>query len=145
MSNNVIQDGYTRDGYLDLSDLGYDPLSFEYRPALPEDTQALDVQLERLDNSKGKGALLTARFCQERLTSWSETNGSEDAALPHDLDNVRRLPDPMLRGLHGIISGWRASDPKPAADKTADDIESELAAIDRELSGATEVAEDQGN
>lgn len=134
MSKNLINDGYSRPGYIAAVDRDHSgrqteflhgELAFEYRPMLPEEVEELTAAV---DAAKPKESIrLIAAEIARRLTSWSETetvkeDGKEsgkDVEKPVQItfEAVRHLPYPLIYRLRNIITGTSASDLRPKATK----------------------------
>ncbi len=116
MSRNVIQDGYTREGYIEASDRLNDELSFSYRPMFGGEPGYFTSQAFRLLDSAHQAAE-EAKSITKHLVSWSECD-AKGAPLPITTDNVFRLPVLVRQNLLNIIAGFVASDLRPNAKIT---------------------------
>lgn len=112
MSKNVIDDKYTRDGYIAPVERLHDELVFRYRPMLPEFVEDLEQSIEK--KSPKDATLLVAKAVARQLIEWSELDAS-GKPLPFEFENVRRLPYLMLVRLRRIVTGQIASDLRPDA------------------------------
>lgn len=148
---SVIDDGYTREGYLEGRDRLHDPLSFAYRPMLPADLEEADDEMKKLP-SRQRMSYMCNRIA-ERLVRWSECErdaaGKPDQSKPRPITpgNVGRLNYSQLSDLRWVIWGISAGDPIPNATP---EQESELMrAMRAELAGKPpgleQVALDQKN
>jgi len=133
MSKNLINEGYTRPGYIAAVDHDHagrqtEPLhgelDFKYRPMLPEEVEELTAAV---DAAKPKDQIhLIAAEIARRLVWWSETvtvKGAKEAdpdiekAAEITFETVRRLPYPLIYRLRNIVTGTSASDLRPKATK----------------------------
>jgi len=113
MSRNIINDGYTTEGYIEAAEGLHDELSFRYRPMLPEDVEATDAEVNRRTDSKKTVHLFVAQV-QRHLVDWSEVD-DKGTAVPITFENVRRLGYVPFNRLYMIISGQQATDLRPGA------------------------------
>lgn len=127
MTSNVINDGYTRDGYIAPIEGIHEGLEFTYRPMLPGQVEDLDVAIGRKNGDAG--VTVMAAGIARQLVSWSEVSRDKKEPVVISHESVRRLPHPLLTSLHRIVTGIRASDPRPQAiqtDQSTSDYAKEL-------------------
>lgn len=122
----LINDGHTRKGRINAVAGLHEQLDFEFRPMLAADVEAFEGLLE---NKKPRQVVeLIAGMVARQLVSWSED------VDPRKVENVLRLPHPVLLRLRRIVQGTHASDPVDTltSDEKAeslDEMESSLLAI----------------
>lgn len=112
MVRNVIDDGYTKPGFIAPEDRLHQGLSFEYRPMLPEEADAVDEVIVKQPAQESHKVIRAA--LRNHLVSWDEKDKS-GKALSIELDHVRRLPPRLFNKLYRIVSGQIASDDLPDA------------------------------
>lgn len=163
MSQNIINEGYTRKGYIaqvDRDQRGiqtevlHGELEFEYRPMLPEEVEELTAAVDAA--SPTKSIHLVAAAIVGKLVSWGEVTAVKQdgkvifdkfVPVPINFEAVRRLPYPMIYRLRNIITGTSASDLRPQASKEEQsDYEKGLKAImDGKAPGQALLEADQKN
>lgn len=118
MSRNIINDGYTRHGYLAAVERMHGDLRFTYRPMLPEETASLvgDSFIQRNPVPQKRFAIMAAAI-QGKLVEWSETD-EKGEAIKITIDAVRRMPWNLFHGLFNVISGVGSSDADPLESPT---------------------------
>ncbi len=132
-TQNVMDDGYTKSGYIARPD-GFDAdlhegLDFQFRPMLVQETEELVHAMNRLvvSGEPVKATLLEALNLSKRIVSWSEVDKN---GKPREitLDSVRSLPPTLYRRVRNIIAGVAGSDPRPnqATNAPQTDLEKEL-------------------
>ena len=121
-TRNIIRDGYTRRGRIDAIERLHDSLDFEFRPMLPEQVEDLDAAVDKCKPKEA--APLVAAAMAEQLTSWSEVEGEGDneKMAPITVDNLRRLPYPLLSRLRKVVAGLAPTD---ALSDASDDEQSD--------------------
>jgi hypothetical protein len=145
MSRNVIRDGQTRKFHIKPETNLHEGLTGEYRPMLPEQVMRLESEVEKVRvNDAGGESLAIADALQRHVTSWSEVD-EKSKAVPVDFDALRRLPLTLLRALHFIVAGVRASDPIPTEAATKDRLAELRAMADGKPPGQVALVESQGN
>ena len=104
-----LDDGYTLDGktlaeYAGVKNLPI--VTFRYRPALPEAIAVRSYEYRMA--SSGKAELdSTAKLVAAHLVSWDVTDAAgKDAAIT--VENIRKVPDPILGQLVDAIVTWAA-------------------------------------
>lgn len=114
-TRNRIADGYTRRGFIEAVKDLHDALEFVYRPMLAEQVEDLDFHVEKSDPKES--VMLVASAMAAQLTEWSEVEGegTKEKPVPLSIDNIRRLPYPVLSRLRRIVSGVIATDELPNA------------------------------
>ncbi len=122
----LINDGHTRKGRINAVTGLHEQLDFEFRPMLAADVEAFEGLLE---NKKPRQVVeLIAGMVSRQLVSWSEEVDCKK------VENVLRLPHPVLLRLRRIVQGTHPSD---AVDNLSqdekveklDEMESSLLAI----------------
>jgi hypothetical protein len=97
----LIHDGFTAEGKYPAGKHGLGAVEFAYRPALAEDVYAFQKQ------AKPTGAAHCQAICNvllKHLISWTvKSRGGEVAPL--SLDNLKRLPYPILEHLIDTVFG----------------------------------------
>ena len=111
MSRNVIQDGYTRDGYIAAVPRLHEELEFRYRPMWGGRPQVFASPTFRAQTPEVQAEMEAAAIV-EHLVSWGEVD-AKGASLPIDANHVKRLPVPMRQMLLNIIAGYVPSDIRP--------------------------------
>lgn len=117
MSRNVIQDGYTRSGYVAAVEGLHESLAFKFRPMLPETVDAVGESLKSKSARDGNRVLAAAIVNQ--LVEWSEVD-ADGKSLAITIDTVRRLPWKLFNRLYSVVSGMGPSDPLPEAKPVED-------------------------
>ena len=107
MSKNIIEDGYTREGYIEAWEGVHDEMDFTYRPMLPNEVTRLERALEK--STDGSHGDIIAGVLAKKLETWSEVDKDGEAILI-DFKTVRRLPWLILATTSNIVKGTRASD-----------------------------------
>lgn len=118
-TQNVMDDGYTRSGYVAKPE-GFDAdlhqgMDFTYRPMRVEEVEELSLAMSR-EAARGesiKATLHEALAMAKRIVSWSEVDAR---GVPREvnLESVRRLPPTLYRRVRNIIAGISGSDPRPS-------------------------------
>jgi len=146
VSHNIIQDGYTKDGYIGAVPNLHDEVKFKYRPMLAEQVESLSAAVEKAEPAKA--ALLVASSMCKQLTEWSETfSAPENLPAAINLENVRRLHPLVLAKLRRIVEGISPGDLPPDADSKAVDAYATAleATIAGEAPGQKELVANQKN
>lgn len=140
MSKNIIRDGQTKAGYLELSEGRYEPMEFTYRPMLPETVETVEAFVA-VNSQKDpvKTTHCVAAMVAKHIETWGEVE-ADGKPSPIIFENVRRLPFPVLNRLYRILAGLQASDPRPAATAPDPDYVQNLIA---EVSGAAPIQNDE--
>lgn len=102
MAKLLINDGYTLDGTVHKSP--WPKVCFRYRPALPEDV--LEYFAGRKDSGKSWLSAMVAILIKQ-LVSWDVTDEA-DNLVPINQETLRRVPQPVLSDMVGIVTGWDA-------------------------------------
>lgn len=118
MSKNVIQDGYTKDGYIAAHERLHDELWFKYRPMYGGGPGYFTSTVFRSLDA-GHQAAEEAKAIATNLVSWSEA-GPNGQLLPITTENVFRLPVLVRQRLLNIIAGYDSSDLNPSKSVTPD-------------------------
>lgn len=148
MSRNIIpiNDGYTRQGYIEAVPRLHDELVFEYRPMIPEEVEQLNAALDRTIPVQTIHRVAAAVL--KHLKSWSEVD-EEGKPVPLSFDAIRRLPYPMLSNVRRIIEGTMPSDLRPGAVPESEEFNEYAASLDAvvagKLPGIEQVVADQKN
>lgn len=134
-TQNVMDDGYTKQGYIAKPE-GFDAdlhqgMEFAFRPMRVEEVEELALAMNR-EAARGdatKATLLEALALSKRIVSWSEVDGN-GATRPITLETVRRLPPTLYRRVRNIIAGISGSDPRPnqPTNEPQSELEKELEA-----------------
>lgn len=140
MSRNLINDGYTKTGYIEESEGLHESLRFEFRPMLPEEVEDSDAKIQKL--GPRDSIRLIAALCASKVVEWSEVDdkGSMVEITP---GTVGRLPYTVLGRMHRIVAGVGASDPLPHDDQT--DEEPDILRIVEGINGQAELEADRKN
>lgn len=103
---NFIEDGQTRDGFIDAVPGLHEALGFSYRPMLPEEQAA---HTDKADKFSGqKWIQFTAAQLAPRIVSMDGQMGAVTAAC------LLRLQPRLFGRLRGIVLGIDPSDINPA-------------------------------
>ena len=97
-----LDDGYTLDGLVPAR-LGYPPVRFKYRPALPEKVYAFTR--EPRPASQHIDAVVT--LLAEHLVSW-DVKGRDGNLLPVTAHVLRRIAVPVLEAMLDHVTGYTA-------------------------------------
>jgi hypothetical protein len=107
---NYIPDGYTERGHIDAAEGLHGPLSFSFRPMLPEERDAVDEVLAT--RPAREGAQLVAAAVTHALVEW-DLRDEHGCPVAVGLDYVRRLRPALLDKLFAVICGRTPSDTPP--------------------------------
>jgi hypothetical protein len=102
MPLSIINDGYTLDGKLPARG-PWPEVKFRYRPALAEDVyEHLNAMRQASGRQQAKAAVdLLGKY----LMSWDIEDAKGEVA-PVTVENLRRLPQPILAGLVDHVLGY---------------------------------------
>lgn len=138
-TRNVIDDKYTRGGYVEPIPHCHEGLAFLYRPMLPEQVEDLLAALDRATPGRASIAVV-GDVLSRQLVSWSETQ--ELSAK-----NIMRLPYGLFARVRGIVEGRQASDLPPDYGRgdLAEFIKAILDQSNGKAPGQEQLAADQKN
>lgn len=117
MSRLLIEDGMTRAAKIVAAE---QVLEFSFRPMM---AGRCEVYLDAFNKAKSPTAAAGVRAgaIAKQLTGWSEVDAKGEA-VPHEAEQVLRLPYPIQRRMLDIVMGFDAGDtvegdtPKESAD-----------------------------
>lgn len=145
MTRNVIDDGYTKAGYIKESANHHDSLSFEFRPMLPSEVESVEQAISKEQHPEA-GVNIMAVALADHLVEWSELV-KDGGKRPINWEAVSRLQYAILNRLYRIVTGIEASDPIPHATKEQGNgyVDSLRAKIKGKAPGAAELEADAKN
>ncbi len=134
----LIDDGYTRDGYISAAtpeengERLYDAVAFKYRVATRRDLirheAAVKIALanEAVDpEAKIKAEELACKFVVDRVPEWDiKTPKGSPAAI--SVDSLMRIHPIVFGAMYSMVRGWRTSDPKPHVEAAAEPSDAEM-------------------
>ena len=136
-SDNIIEDGFTQDGFVQSVEGLHGEMRFRFRPMLPEDVEVLEVMREREGERDPKAVRVKlAKEMAARITAWDQMLKS-NAPAPVSETVIRRLKPALQAKMYNIIAGIRPTDLDPARAQNQN-IEDELQPIES-------IAEQLGN
>lgn len=109
---NIIDDGYTQEGYISPENGLYDSLEFTYRPMTSGQRDEVDSIVMSGRNPK-EGSRKVAQAIAFHVKTWSEKS-------PITVDVASRLRPSLSDKLYSIVSGRRPSDAKPDTGPESD-------------------------
>jgi hypothetical protein len=117
MPRNIINDGYTRTAHIAPVERIHEGSTFEFRPMLPAEVDAVTDGLKT--HTAEEGSLLLAAAMVDHLADWDEVdkNGNKQEI---NLHNVSHLPPKLFNAMYNVISGFYAGDPLPRPTKQED-------------------------
>lgn len=107
MSRNLIRDGYTRETTIKPVTSGlFEPLSVSFRPMLPAQHEEMSRAIDRATTGEAAIAAVCSHVAPQ-LATWSEVD-EQNRPIPVTIENLRRLPPPLLSRLRSVVSGFEA-------------------------------------
>lgn len=116
VSCDLIDDGYTENGYIAAEEGKHGELFFEYRPSVPKLADKIGSMIPDWDRFWPEVAKSLARD-PHLLLNWSLVDSKGQPAALSEL-NILKLKPLLAHKLWGVVSGNRASDPRPDGVQT---------------------------
>ncbi len=110
MSKHLIDDGYTRQGYLAEVERLHDNLAFTFRPMLAEEVDAVAEAAE--SKTAAEKSRIMRGVIAKQLQSWDVISGKGMTA-EINIENVRRLPWRVVNQLYNMVAGLIPVDERP--------------------------------
>jgi len=124
-TSSRIKKGIVRRGFIKPVERLHEGLAFDFRPMLPEEVFALDVEcINRRQKDPKEYYRFLARALATRLHKWSEQEDDKPLAITGE--NVASLPISILDRLRAIVCLNEPTDEPPSAsDQDKSDLASD--------------------
>lgn len=110
--SDLIEDGYTEEGYIAAEDGIHGPLEFTFRPLLPATRDKLYGFINRDQYEQFHDAAAKTIIRDGNLVEWSLADSKGNPAGRTE-QNLKRIKPKLFDKLYAIMAGTRASDRKP--------------------------------
>lgn len=136
MAATLIDDGYTRDGYIAAAtpepngERLHGDVTFKYRVATKRDLIRHEAAVKKAltddtdAEAKLKAEEIACQFVVDRVSEWDVTTSKGQAAKV-SVDNLLRIHPLIFSSLYSMVRGWKTSDPRPKVDNPQPELTDE--------------------